>query len=213
MTTVDESLVRWCPADELFQRQQAGALVIDAREPPEYEENTLPGARLLGQTALMFSRDAQQELVDELRAAVDEHRELIFFGNTANPAGGHSGRDLWVLNFLWEVEGFPLAQLARLEGGFKRWVDAGGPAHPGREQIQIRGDPSQTLATLCEENGLSHLAAGRLGDETCAACKAVLDSGGRPALLAWLQERGCAKLGERQKLASAIAKAIRACDG
>ena len=65
------------------------------------------------------------------------------------------------------------------------------------------------LGVLCAECGLSHLASGPLAGETCEACEAVLDAGGRPALLAWLKDRGCAQLGERQKLASAIAKAAR----
>ena len=54
----------------------------------------------------MFSRDEQRARLDELRiAAVEGRREIILFGNTANPAGGHCGRDLWVLNIFVERSG------------------------------------------------------------------------------------------------------------
>ena len=54
----------------------------------------------------MFSRDEQRARLDELKiAAVEGRREIILFGNTANPAGGHCGRDLWVLNIFVERSG------------------------------------------------------------------------------------------------------------
>merc|ERR1712086_435347 len=48
----------------------------------------------------------QRARLDELKiTAVEGRREVILFGNTANPAGGHCGRDLWVLNIFVERSG------------------------------------------------------------------------------------------------------------
>ena len=234
MTTIDESLVRWCPAADALERQKTdGAILLDTREPPEFSEGTLPGAWLLGQSALMFDRDALRPLLDEIKTAtVEARREIILFANTANPAGGHCGRDLWVLNFLWEVEQIPIDRLARLEGGLRRWRDDGRPLQPGRKRHALddagsagssAGTPEDANAgeeerrsawlVLLERSGLSHLAGELSDDISCAASHKVLRAGGRPALLCWLQQKGCAKLVERQKLANAIAKSLRAAEG
>jgi rhodanese-related sulfurtransferase len=221
VTTIDESLVRWCPAADALERQTDGAIFLDTREPPEFYEGTLPGALLLGQSALMFDRDAQRPLLDELKiAAVEARREIILFGNTAGPAGGHCGRDLWVLNFLWEVEQVPIDRLARLEGGLRRWRDDGRPLQPGRtrhalDDVGSAGGDAERSAwlVLLERSGLSHLASELSDDISCAACYEVLRAGGRPALLCWLQQKGCSKLVERQKLSSVIAKSLRAVEG
>jgi len=214
--------VRWCPAAEVVQRQrQHGAILLDAREPPEFSEATLPGAKHLGQTSLMFHPAGQKAFIEELRAAA-EH-EIIIFGNTANPAGGTSGRDLWVLNYLWEVEGFALERLARLEGGVRQWSKEGRPLEPGlteerraelasREAARAYGDEEsrveQRLVTLLAGCGMEHLAATALCGVCVEACVGRFEAGGRPALLAWLQQAGCT-LPERQKVASAIAKEAR----
>jgi rhodanese-related sulfurtransferase len=80
VTTIDESLVRWCPANEALELHRVGrATFLDAREPPEFREASLPGARLLGQSALMFNAEKQRALIEELRRA---DGELILFGNT-----------------------------------------------------------------------------------------------------------------------------------
>ena len=63
-----------------------------------------------------------------------------------------------------------------------------------------------SAAELLEEAGLAHLTEAALGD--WAECKRVAAEG-RQALLTFLKANGVSKLPERQKLASALAKAHR----
>lgn len=66
--------------------------------------------------------------------------------------------------------------------------------------------PKMSAAELLEMADMSHLGASAVGD--IAACKKAVEAG-RPATLSFLKENGVAKLQERQKLATALAKALR----
>ena len=137
--------------------------------------------------------------------------ELTNPANTANPAGGHGGRDLWVLNYLWEVENFPIERLSRLAGGFHAWAEDGREVVPGQLRIGMSndaGDEEETLDALLEGCGMGHLASGALCGVSAPALLARFDEAGRPGLLAWLQELGCT-LPERQKVATRVQKRAR----
>ena len=200
--SVDESQVRWATPEELeLRRSSAEKLwLLDARDQAEHELGTIPGAISLAQTDLMFRRHALQGTIDEIISAND----VILFANTAGPNSGiTAGRDVWVMAFLHEL-GKPMAQMARLRGGFRGWQDAGMPVEfPGPAQAPL----PKTVDELLTCHGLVHLQqelAGESLQQLVERCRCS-----RPDFLQWLKELGIQGVAQRQQVANALAKEVR----
>ena len=80
--TLPDEEVRWLTPEQVDGlRAGEGVRLLDARDAPEFQKASLPGAESLPQSTLMFSRGKVQALVDELVGS--QAGELCFFANTA----------------------------------------------------------------------------------------------------------------------------------
>jgi rhodanese-related sulfurtransferase len=96
--------------EELAARLDAGAVLIDVRQPDEFEEFHVPGARLI----------PLDELPDRLHE-IPEDRTVYAICRT----GGRSSRAVRFLN----ANGFDAVNVA---GGSLGWVDSGRPTEHGQ---------------------------------------------------------------------------------
>jgi rhodanese-related sulfurtransferase len=95
--------------DELAQRLDDGAPLVDVRQPDEYDEFHIPGARLI---PLM-------ELPDRLAEVPTDTTVYVVCGG-----GGRSGRAVQFLN----ANGYDTVNVA---GGSRAWLEAGRPVEHG----------------------------------------------------------------------------------
>mmetsp|Transcript_36877 Transcript_36877/g.122255 ORF Transcript_36877/g.122255 Transcript_36877/m.122255 type:complete len:229 (+) Transcript_36877:110-796(+) len=207
--TLPDEEVRWLTPEQVDGlRAGEGVRLLDARDAPEFQKASLPGAESLPQSTLMFSRGKVQALVDELVGS--QAGELCFFANTAGPnAGMTAGREVYVMAFLLEL-GLPLTRMARLRGGLNGWVESGRPAPPaGREVAPQLPAVSGGLRGLCEGAGLGHLAAALPPSLTLEAAAAAATSSRQSFLASLRDEHGMSRLADRQALCNALSKAVR----
>lgn len=205
-----ESEIKWITVEQLKERLELAdgddpswrpLVVLDVREPQDYARGTVPGARNFAQGGLFINWQSMKPQIDEVVAAA-QHSDLVLFANTGGVTGPAASRDLYVLNFLHEVGHVPVANMLRLEGGLNAWREAGyevvTPAAPAA--------PS-SLGAMLETAGLAHLSAPLAGQSLDSLVK-VLADGGRTGLLDELKRLDL-PLGDRQKVANAVAKAAR----
>jgi len=98
-------------ASEAFDRREAGAFILDVREPEEWEEGHIPGATLIP--------------LGELEGRVDElprDREIVVACRSGNRS--KAGRDILV------EAGF--TQVTSMSGGLTGWKSAGYPTVAGK---------------------------------------------------------------------------------
>jgi rhodanese-related sulfurtransferase len=95
--------------DELVLLREAGATLIDVREPDEFERFHLPGARLI----------PLAEVPERIEEIPDDERVYVIC------AGG--GRSAKAVDFL-NRQGYDTVNVA---GGSKAWLDAGHPVEHG----------------------------------------------------------------------------------
>ncbi|NLG72913.1 MAG: rhodanese-like domain-containing protein [Chloroflexi bacterium] len=96
--------------DETLERREAGALILDVREPQEWEQVHIPGAVLIPLNQL-------QERIDEL----PRDQEIIVVCRSGNRSA--QGRDLL------RQAGF--TRVSSMAGGMNRWSAAGYPTESG----------------------------------------------------------------------------------
>lgn len=114
---VDEarSRIRSAPPGELADKVLSGAVVVlDVREPDEFEHGHIPGAANIPRGWLEFKADPACQAYDE-RIAPDR-RLLVYCA-----IGGRSALAAAALQELEYVD------VTNLEGGFEAWKDAGYP--------------------------------------------------------------------------------------
>jgi rhodanese-related sulfurtransferase len=97
--------------DELEQRRAGGAIVVDVRQPDEYDDGHVPGARLIP--------------LGEVQARVDEVPE----GETVLLICGSGGRSLRAAEFL-RAQGRDAVNVA---GGTRAWIESGRSVARGPE--------------------------------------------------------------------------------
>jgi rhodanese-related sulfurtransferase len=95
--------------DELARALETGAPLVDVRQPDEYDEFHVPGARLI---PLM-------ELPERLQEVPSDGTVYVICGG-----GGRSARAVRFLN----AQGFDAVNVA---GGSRGWVEAGRPVEQG----------------------------------------------------------------------------------
>ena len=94
--------------------------------------------------------------------------------------------------------------------------DLSDPAQVAKYQEMVNAETAptayETLDGLLGDNGLAHLRQ-TLGGLSLSSCCEQLAEEGRAGYMKSLKEKGVEKLGDRQKLASALAKAAKATAG
>lgn len=95
--------------DELAERLESGAVLIDVRQPDEYQEFRVPGARLIP--------------LDELPDRLDE----VPTDQTVYAICRSGGRSSKAVEFL-NANGFDAINVA---GGSQGWADSGRPTEQG----------------------------------------------------------------------------------
>jgi rhodanese-related sulfurtransferase len=95
--------------DELARLRDTGALVVDVREPDEYESFHVPGARLI----------PLADVPERIEEIPDDQQVYVVCGS-----GGRSARAVDFLN----RQGYDAVNVA---GGSKAWRDAGHPVEHG----------------------------------------------------------------------------------
>jgi len=94
---------------ELAQRREEGAVVVDVRNPDEYEQFRVPGARLIPLADV-------PERIDEIP---DDETVYVICGS-----GGRSARAVEFLN----KQGL---DTVNVRGGSRAWLEAGHPVESG----------------------------------------------------------------------------------
>jgi rhodanese-related sulfurtransferase len=187
--SLPEQEVRWLAPEDVEALQQKGLTVrlFDARDRKEWELGSIPGAELLPQTGLMFTRNEYQPLIDGLlSSATDSAVEHVFFANTAGEGNGMTaGRDVFVMAFLREL-GVPLERMARLKGGYHGWKASGRPCPL---PLVADGPVADGLESFLEQAGLMRLHNSLSSGLTLSACTGALAES-RAALLNLLKELG-----------------------
>ena len=97
--------------DELDQRRASGAVVVDVRQPDEYEEGHVPGARLI----------PLAEVPERVGDVPTDGPVLVICGS--------GGRSLRAAEFL-RTHGLDAVNVA---GGTRAWVESGRPVARGAE--------------------------------------------------------------------------------
>ena len=200
-----ESEIRWVTPSELagWLDESRSVLLLDVREPAHYQAGTIAGARSYPQGSLFMDYKSMQPQTDEIVAAAATS-ELVLFANTGGVGGPSASRDLYVLNFLAEIGGLGVDRMVRLEGGLDAWKRAGFEALPPPKPAPT----ALTLDAILEEAGFAHLAE-KLAGHSFESLAAVFESDGRQKLLDLLKGLGLT-LPERQKVANAVSKAVKA---
>lgn len=204
--------LHYVTVEELRRWQAAGRQLrlFDTRPAADFERGTIRGASGLASGGSTGRDRFPERVAQQLAArARDEPAEELVF--CAAACSSHEldrqdqTSDVFLLDLLFFL-GVPHERLWRLEGGYGAWEASGGAL-----ETPPRGaDAVADLPSLLAAEGLSHLE-GLVAGETLERMLATLaDEGGRLALLALLKTLGVAKLSERQRLASACAKARRA---
>lgn len=139
---------------------EAGATVLDAREPGDFERGRIPGAQNLP-WQLFVSGEASGVLVDNdehhqnllQRAGVFAEKPVLIYGNWSAPgAWGEEGRLFWTLEYLGHGKVHILKGGIAAWEGAKRAVERGAvvspPASPGDFQVQRRASRRASTAEL-----------------------------------------------------------------
>jgi rhodanese-related sulfurtransferase len=105
---------------EAQSRIEDGALVVDVREKPEYEEGHLPGAIHVSRGSLEVKADAEHPAREP--ALEDRSRPVVTYCT-----GGIGARSALAAQTLKRM-GFE--RVACLEGGLEAWKEAGNPVEP-----------------------------------------------------------------------------------
>jgi peptide-methionine (R)-S-oxide reductase len=215
--SLDEKDVQWVSVDAAADADET---FVDCRRRADVKAGTIPGAISVTQEDMMLAAMAGsgatvglcadgQRLTDEFLPLLKKAEvRLVLF----NADGGSTGRedDLLVMNILSNQLHVPLTRMARLRGGLHAWTSSGRPLQgPACKDC---GPPPDGLAAFLTQAGLERLAPPLLDDAAEATTLedlTALHADGRPKLLAALQQRGIAKLADRQAVANALGKALR----
>jgi len=104
--------------DQVAREMEAGALIVDVREPAERKEASIPGSISAPRGMLEFYADP----------TLPYHKKELAFDRRIilHCAGG--GRSALAANTL---QNMGYTNVAHLDGGMKAWQDAGKPTEPG----------------------------------------------------------------------------------
>lgn len=104
--------------DQVAREMEAGALIVDVREPAERKEASIPGSISAPRGMLEFYADP----------TLPYHKKELAFDRRIilHCAGG--GRSALAANTL---QSMGYTNVAHLDGGMKAWQEAGKPTEPG----------------------------------------------------------------------------------
>lgn len=132
LVTAAKSRIREITAEELLALQDAGAAIVDVREPDEFADGHLPGAVNIPRGLLEFEVDGHPAVNYETAEALSHRERPVVLYCLSGGRSALAAEALKRLGFSSPVS---------LAGGILHWADAGHPVaspagsldHAGRE--------------------------------------------------------------------------------